>query len=735
MENNNIIKQITNAINDTGKTFSEEDIKKEFNKQPFKCIDEIEYEKLVNETHITFAKISENDNDKLSKKYISVSDNGYSDDKLIKNFGQETFDTNNPIYVLKDNISYIAIIKIFDNENLDLTHLKSFLFLRAKIVGLNKDAICENIKNCVESYNTAHKQIVQIGKALKTDMSDECFVHDDLKELEEFIIVIPENAGTTAFFYNKYRLEDMEIEWLEKRSITENHVLFNKTSFNVKDRTLKRFVFLFQPYYTKDNNKKKYFKEKAERFLSNNYLWIYEPHTKEHNTTSSITDAALEEYLKSVGDENIIRLRSGYEDRGYSVIVKVKNNKDELDLSHLKDYLVSTNSRMFKDVKLVELCTSKSTDTDAKNVLVFGAPGTGKSRWVDDTIKNHIAEPIVPDKTFDDDEAEKYKEDREKKIKDEIKQYVTRVTFYEDYSYENFVGCYKPVSTEDNGKKVITYEFRPGPFTNVYINAMQDTTHNYYLVIEEINRARAASVFGDMFQLLDRDGSGVSEYDIVPDTELEKYLREELKDKFDDRMKLPSNMYIYATMNSADQGVYPLDSAFKRRWSFVYKSVNDVEEDENDPRAIKVKIKDKVSKNDEFKSIKWNDLRTMINTRLEDCGVEEDRLIGYWFFKDEEIDQINKYIDGNTKEQLPNPMADKLYSYLLQDVMRMNPEKIFTKGFLTMSKLRDSVRNNAIDEVFNFDIDCEPIAQNSKKTDESDAAEVPDTENPETESE
>ena len=142
----------------------------------------------------------------------------------------------------------------------------------------------------------------------------------------------------------------------------------------------------------------------------------------------------------------------------------------------------------------------------------------------------------------------------------------------------------------------LAYRFVPGPFTNILVQALNDPTQPYALVIEEINRADAASVFGDLFQLLDRNDEGSSEYSITANADLTKYLLARLdakgkkhlsgltKQNVADlgpnkalRIAIPSNMSILATMNSADQGVYPLDTAFKRRWDFVYIGIDESE--------------------------------------------------------------------------------------------------------------------------------------------------------------
>ena len=189
-----------------------------------------------------------------------------------------------------------------------------------------------------------------------------------------------------------------------------------------------------------------------------------------------------------------------------------------------------------------------------RNRIVFGAPGTGKSYEL--------------------------KEDCEDLLKDTNGSY-ERVTFHPDYSYSQFVGTYKPVMGAD---EKIRYAFVPGPFMRVYVEALKSgRTENpqpHLLLIEEINRAKVAAVFGDVFQLLDRDDDGVSEYEIQASEDIRKYLASQLKGDPDNyqKIRIPNNMFIWSTMNSADQGVFPMDTAFKRRWNFEYLGINENEE-------------------------------------------------------------------------------------------------------------------------------------------------------------
>ncbi len=368
--------------------------------------------------------------------------------------------------------------------------------------------------------------------------------------------------------------------------------------------------------------------------------------------------------------------------------------------------------------KIPENKTEKS-----HNLLVSGAPGTGKSYYLEKEVlraggvdgavsKDGIIKKII--------DADNSYHTQEEKLATAKKQYcdtyVTRVTFYEDYSYENFVGCYKPTpifsesridyasQTGSISEEKITYKFVPGPFINVYVKAKKDPEHNYFLIVEEINRAKAASVFGDIFQLLDRDENGVSEYDIKPDSALDEYLKECLVDKYEGTLKLPGNLFIWATMNSADQGVLPLDSAFKRRWAQLYMDINP---DSSSARSNKLIM----PKDGSIKSVLWENLRKKINDVILENGFDEDRCIGSWYFKDAEINQINAYFRESSDEKrktMVNPLIDKLIYYLRQDVFRRNPGKMFQnetkeKQCISMSDLRRRVRDNqSIDSILNI---------------------------------
>jgi hypothetical protein len=220
--------------------------------------------------------------------------------------------------------------------------------------------------------------------------------------------------------------------------------------------------------------------------------------------------------------------------------------------------------------------------------------------------------------------------------------------------------------TCSNDSRII-YSFIPQTFLNAYIRAYQ-TNENVYLIIEEINRGNCAQIFGDLFQLLDRDRTGKSEYTIKADTDLKTFLEEKLG-KDNDGIKngelcLPSNLYIYATMNTSDQSLFPIDSAFKRRWNWEYE-------------PIKYKNTDWIIDIDGMK-YRWSDFQREVNTRiLKDTG-SEDKMLGDYF-----VNPPAKVISYNL-------FRNKILFYLWNDVCKDGDADIFpTDADFSFSKLYD----------------------------------------------
>uniref|UniRef100_UPI0025D6F461 AAA family ATPase n=1 Tax=uncultured Treponema sp. TaxID=162155 RepID=UPI0025D6F461 len=234
-----------------------------------------------------------------------------------------------------------------------------------------------------------------------------------------------------------------------------------------------------------------------------------------------------------------------------------------------------------------------------------------------------------------------------------------------NYSYAQFVGTYKPVQ-DSADENQIKYEYIPGPFMRIYVAAKQNPSQNFLLLIEEINRANVAAVFGDVFQLLDRKSDGTSEYPIATSEDLRKFLAksENLGGNPDDykTLSIPSNMYIWATMNSADQGVFPMDTAFKRRWEFEYIGI-----DENEDKVKGYEIPISATK-----KVNWNDLRKAINNKLITLGINEDKLLGPFFLSKTVLDSaLDKGMD------FVKLFESKVLMYLFEDAAKMKAKQLF----------------------------------------------------------
>lgn len=281
----------------------------------------------------------------------------------------------------------------------------------------------------------------------------------------------------------------------------------------------------------------------------------------------------------------------------------------------------------------------------SRNRILFGAPGTGKSFTL-----NHEKDVLLAD-------GGEYE----------------RVTFHPDYSYANFVGTYKPVPCKDSdGKDAITYSYVPGPFMRTYVKALQnsrtDAPKPFLLIIEEINRANVAAVFGDVFQLLDRGDDEVSEYPIQASEDIKKYLAGELGGNPDDyaEIRIPDNMFIWATMNSADQGVFPMDTAFKRRWDFTYLGIDDSE-------AGIVGKKVVLGQGEYRRIVEWNALRKAINNELLTYKVNEDKLMGPYFISKKNLPE-GEMIDPAVFTRI---FKNKVIMYLFDDAAKQKRITLF----------------------------------------------------------
>lgn len=300
-------------------------------------------------------------------------------------------------------------------------------------------------------------------------------------------------------------------------------------------------------------------------------------------------------------------------------------------------------------------------DFTPRQIIYYGAPGTGKSHTI-------------------------------KKEEDEGKITSIRTTFHPDSDYATFVGCYKPHKIKDS--KDLTYEFVEQAFLEAYKQAWMNPKKEIALVIEEINRGNCAQVFGDIFQLLDRSDDGWSTYPIKADTDIAEHLKElriqgysasmnkrfgldkEGKDRYPDRdwfgfMALPPNMSILATMNTSDQSLFPIDSAFKRRWDWKYIKIKKGKKENDEELGWNIQIKDAngepVKIIDENTTLSWWNFIQKVNEIIASMTSSADKQLGYFFCKPSEkaneTDEKPTIITADT-------LVGKVIFYLWNDVFK-----------------------------------------------------------------
>lgn len=381
-----------------------------------------------------------------------------------------------------------------------------------------------------------------------------------------------------------------------------------------------------------------------------------------------------------------------------------KSNLGEYYLYFIPRPLYENFIKMFTSLApnvSVQASTDKSNSQ--KGVLqqiFYGAPGTGKSH----TIKEETKEEDV-----------------------------IRITFHPDTDYSSFVGAYKPTTAllpicDELGqpmkigstvlhKEQIVYEFVAQSFLQAYVNAWKkyDKDDKQYLVIEEINRGNCAQIFGDLFQLLDRNDYGFSDYPIKTDADMKRQLQKafaglaiEQSDKINaiyegkdivsqvlngDILLLPNNLYIWATMNTSDQSLFPIDSAFKRRWDWTYMPISNAEKH----WVIGV----------DGNNYDWWQFLEKINEKIGSTTNSEDKKLGYFFCKAQNGIISAKAFVGKVIFYLWNDVF-KDYEFVDAIFNDVDGSKLSFEKFYTSEGLMSEIVEGKV-ELFLKNLKIEPI--------------------------
>lgn len=396
------------------------------------------------------------------------------------------------------------------------------------------------------------------------------------------------------------------------------------------------------------------------RFIKIDKLFDYDPSAWQH--IESIYD------IESV--DEIVAIIKNLHENDVFVQRNLNDNKGWRagSINQYRDFLIYKNQNISSVGELDDEPEESSGDGNmkCKQQIFFGAPGTGKSHKVNELVgehesflaandrearfgqfsqcgcakANHYADVLSKQETFNQDvfaidDLEELKSllescDGDDKVKNPrhsaLRAYIDfvsqptvfRTTFHPDYDYAQFVGSYKP---KKNGA-VITYDFVPQVFAKAYKRA-KETSEPVYLVIEEINRGNCAQIFGDIFQLLDRNESGESQYEIDVDSDFAEWLGES-------KIKLPANFNILATMNTSDQSLFPMDSAFKRRFDWEYVPIKYFKDSKCGESWNADKFEIKLDDNTSFS---WLHFLKKINADIYKVTESEDKQMGEFFVK------------------------------------------------------------------------------------------------------
>lgn len=351
-----------------------------------------------------------------------------------------------------------------------------------------------------------------------------------------------------------------------------------------------------------------------------------------------------------------------------SSIDRIKNYTKRV-LMNLKLSDVDLNAELEPEKQLVKSNQAPFSLNIGKNIIYYGAPGTGKSYGLTKLIRTNGIDDYDPKSG---------------------NNFVERITLHPEYTYSDFVGQIMPVikpNPDNSGKKQpIDYDFQPGDFTRTLKKAFDNKDFPIFLVMEEMSRANVAAVFGDLFQLLDRNKDGYSEY-AINNPLIARYV---FQNENETSIFLPPNLMIIGTVNTSDQNVFAMDTAFKRRFEWRYVSTIPKADFNNNPK-ISV-IDQDGNKRRVFWKIFFESLNEYIVNNL---NLSEDKQIGPYFIKFLVDDTVPSEERIKYNDEL---IKNKLLQYLWEDVATVSSmtseEHLFAERISSFASLYSNYEIN-----------------------------------------
>ena len=535
------------------------------------------------------------------------------------------------------------------------------------LVSGKKASIAYSVQNSSQGLSLKEDYIASIKDLLGSPKIDELIVSNPLlkSQIESLYVglTLMYGLGRVSFVNKSYGMTIERtggVRYPKKIDFASNMILLDLIMQSIDESERKDFLIAWLNNQQVPNE----IEIRVSTFLNvcieNNLFKLRNGDKDTYFQTEGLYLALREDDKVSLESDEIVgpaRILNGMLKEGLTPWLSIKNSivsvNKEANFNVESFSQITSTSLDIRDIKVDVkedlLLTKEEPLRTPLQQIFYGAPGTGKSN----TIKREV----------DDQGKLNY-----------------RTTFHPDSDYSTFVGCYKPkmkrsTITKDGvttTEEKIVYSFEPQSFTNAYVQAWKKKD-DVYLIIEEINRGNCAQIFGDLFQLLDRK-NGESEYPVDADSALADYLQTALANSERDdipeevkngtKLKLPSNLYIWATMNTSDQSLFPIDSAFKRRWEWKYMKIKN----EGKEWKIDVKIKDA---NGEEKLVDWWDFIRKVNDIIASMTSSADKQLGYFFCK----------ADKKTPERANEPNSEnnlisvdtfvsKVLFYLWNDVFK-----------------------------------------------------------------